>query len=267
MMVDALLSSHTGKVAVSRDGAVLHVVLSRPEKLNALDTDVLTAIANVFNAVNHDFSVRAVLLRGQGRAFSAGADRKNPPGSERMSKASGANDRERRQTSQIGLRATAAIAECEVPVVAAIQGWCVGGGLALALSCDFRVATADAQFSIPEVDLGIPLAWGATPRLINEIGAARARELIMLCDTITAHEASQYGLVHRVVDSDQLVTVASDLAIRLSSKPEMAMHETKTQFRAYEARSMLGNVTETDGDLMVQASRSDTAQRAFNGLS
>jgi enoyl-CoA hydratase/carnithine racemase len=265
-MVDVTQVSHTEKVTVSRKGTVLHVVLSRPEKLNALDTDVLTAIANVFTAANNDFALRAVVLRGQGRAFSAGADRKNPPGNERMSKASGASDRERRYTSQIGLRATASIAQCEIPTIAAIQGWCVGGGFALALSCDIRIAAADAQFSIPEVDLGIPLAWGATPRLINEIGAARARELIMLCDPINAQEALRLGVVHRVVDHDQLDEAATTLGNRLAAKPEMAMHETKTQFRAYEMRSTMGNVTETDGDLMVQASRSDVAQQAFNGL-
>jgi enoyl-CoA hydratase/carnithine racemase len=247
-------------------GSVLDVVLSRPEKLNALDTDVLRGVVDVFAAVNDDFAVRAVVLRGEGRSFSAGADRKNPPGLERMSVASGAGARERRVASQLGLRATNAIMSCEVPTVAAVQGWCVGGGLALAISCDMRVFATDARVSIPEVDIGIPLAWGATPRLISEIGASRARELVMLCDEIDAAEAHRLGIAHRLSSPDELVATAYGLADRLGAKPEIAMHETKTQFRAYAMATMLGNVTETDGDLMVQASRGDVARNAFTGL-
>lgn len=251
------------KVEVIREGALLRVRLNRPAKLNALDTDVLSDIAEIFTDANRDFSIKAIALTGNGRAFSAGADRKSPPGSERMSAKSGASERERRHASQIGLRACAAIANCEVPTVAGIHGWCVGGGVALALSCDFRVATRDAKFSIPEVDLGIPLAWGAAPRLIQEIGASRARQLILMCDTISADEADRFGLVHRVVDEDLLADELNEWTGRLISKPEIAVHETKTQFRAYAQRSTLGTVTETDGDLMVQASRGDSAKQAF----
>jgi enoyl-CoA hydratase/carnithine racemase len=260
------VTSSSTTVQLHRDGAVLFVELHRPEKLNALDGTILETIANIFTQVNSAFEVRAVVLSGAGRAFSAGADRKAAPGGDRMSVASGAGERERRYASQIGLRACAAIANCEVPTVAAVQGWCVGGGFALAVSCDFRIAATDAQFSIPEVDLGIPLAWGATPRLIGEIGMAKARELIMMCDPIDANEAFRIGVVNRVVPMGSAGGVAAQWAQRLAAKPEIAIHETKTQFRAYAMNTLAGNVTETDGDLMVAASRSPIAKAAFGAF-
>ncbi len=226
------VSSPLATVRLHAVGSVLFVELHRPEKLNALDGATLEAVATIFTQVNSAFEVRAVVLSGSGRAFSAGADRKAAPGGDRMSVASGAGERERRYASQIGLRACAAIANCEVPTVAAVQGWCVGGGFALAVSCDFRIAAADAQFSIPEVDLGIPLACGATPRLIGEIGMAKARELIMMCDPIDADEALRIGVVNRVVPTGSASSVALEWAQRLAAKPEIASHETKIQFRS-----------------------------------
>lgn len=250
-------------ITTERDGGLLRVWLDRPDKLNPLDTATLDGIAEVFTAVNRDFSVEAVVLGGRGRAFSAGADRKNSPGGERMSISSGANDRERRWYAQIGHRACSAIVNCEVPTVARVQGWCVGGGLALALSCDFRIAAQDAQFSIPEVDLGIPLAWGATPRLISEIGAAKARELILMCDVIDAAEAARLNVVHRTVPATELDATVDSWARRLAAKPQIAVSEARAAFRSYAHATVLGDVTQTDGDMMMAASRGPAAKAAF----
>jgi methylglutaconyl-CoA hydratase len=136
-----------------------------------------------------------------------------------------------------------------------VQGHAIGGGFALALACDFRIAARDAVFQVPEVDLGIPLTWGATPRLIHEVGAARAREVILMCDPIGAEQAERWGLIHRAVEPGELERVADDWARRLAAKPEVAVHMTKTQFRAYAARAVLGDVTETDGDILRGALR------------
>jgi len=116
---------------------------------------------------------------------------------------------------------------------------------------------------VPEVDLGIPLTWGGTPRLIAELGAARARELILLCDRIDASEAHRIGLVHRLVPAAELDAAVDGLAARLAAKPEMAVHMTKTQFRAYAARTAQGDVRETDGDELIAASRSAMARLSF----
>lgn len=254
------------KIEIEQEGPILRVWLNRPASLNALDTDVLSGIADVFTDLNTMFDVRCVVLGGRGRAFSAGADRKASPGAERMAASSGATERERRWASQVGARACAAIANCEIPTVARVQGWCVGGGLGLALSCSFRIAADDATFSIPEVDLGIPLSWGCTPRLIDEIGAAKARQLILMCDRVDAHEAERLHLVHRTVAVDRLDAEVDDWAQRIAAKPEIAVHGTITQFRSYAHGAVQGNVTETDGDVLMGASRTDAARAAFGGF-
>ena len=142
----------------------------------------------------------------------------------------------------------------------------MGGGLALALAADFRISSDDAQFSIPEIDIGIPLAWGATPRLIAEIGAAKAREMILMCDPVDATEAARLGLVHRSVPAADLDTTLAHWVERLVAKPEQAVHMERSKFRAYAVRSTLGDVTETDGEMMLSASRSPRAKQSFGGL-
>lgn len=243
-------------------GAILKVSINRPERLNALNEAVLEEIAQCFGALQRRFDVGAVIFTGAGRAFSAGADRGAPPGRERLTR-DDVGAREKRYWGQIGRRATRAIEDCEIPTVAQVQGYAIGGGSCLALSCDFRVVAEDAVFHIPEVDLGVPLTWGATARLISEIGAARARELILLSDRIDGRLAAQWGVAHRAVPEARLEATALALAERLVAKPAHAVHMTKTQFRAYEERSRLGVVSETDGDLMAASAREPEFRDAF----
>ncbi|RIL03096.1 MAG: hypothetical protein DCC71_15535 [Proteobacteria bacterium] len=248
---------------IERDGALLRVWLNRPAKRNALDTTALEEIAACFGALQRDFATRVVVLGGRGPSFCGGADRKSPPGRERLRADSDATDRERRWASQIGLRACRAIEDAEVATIARVHGHAVGGGLALALACDFRIAADDAVFHVPEVDLGIPLSWGATARLAHEIGPARAREAILLCERFDARQAEAWGAVHRAVPAAELDCVVDDWARRLAAKPEVAVHMTKTQLRAYAARARLGDFTESDGDALQGASRLGSARAAF----
>jgi enoyl-CoA hydratase/carnithine racemase len=113
------------------------------------------------------------------------------------------------------------------------------------------------------VDLGIPLTWGGTPRLVHELGAARARELILLCERVEATTAERWGLLHRVVPAARLDEVVDDWARRLAEKPEIAVHMTRTQLRAYAQRARLGDVSETDGDVLMAASRVGAARKSF----
>jgi enoyl-CoA hydratase/carnithine racemase len=248
---------------VERAGPVLHVWLARPERLNALNETALVEIERLFGELQTDFATRVVVLGGRGRSFSAGADRNDPPGSRRMGASSGASERERRHAAQLGRRACAAIAALEAVTIARLHGHVLGGGLALALACDFRLAAAGASLGLPEVDLGVPLTWGATPRLIHEVGAARARELLLLGDSIDAEHAERIGLVHRVLAPDALDAAVREWAERLAAKPEVAVHMTKTQLRAYAQRAALGDVSESDGDLLLAASRVGAAREAF----
>jgi enoyl-CoA hydratase/carnithine racemase len=247
---------------VEERGPVTWVWLARPERRNALNARALEEIEDCFSGLATRFATRVAVLAGRGPSFCAGADRRDPPGA-RMAASSGASPREQRHVAQLGLRAARAVERCEALTVARIHGHAIGGGFALAVACDFRVAARDAALSVPEVDLGIPLTWGATPRLVQEIGAARARELILLCDRIDGAQAEAWGVVHRAVAPDRLDAEVEALASRLAAKPEAAVHMTKTQFRAYAAASLLGDVTEADGDLLAAASRSPAARTSF----
>lgn len=244
---------------VERDGAVVRVWLNRPEKRNPLSAIALEEIAAVFSDVNRDFQVRAVVLGGRGPSFSGGADRKAAP----VPRSPDPAPRERRWVAQLGRRAAQAIEACEVPTVARLHGHVVGGAAVLALSCDFRVASDDVSIWIPEVDLGIPLTWGAVPLLIRECGMARAREAIVLCDRIGAVDAERWGMVHRVVPLDHLDAATDEWATRLASKPGSAIAMTKSQFRAYAAVARLGDLTELDGDLLIGSQGSAEARAAF----
>jgi enoyl-CoA hydratase/carnithine racemase len=250
-------------LSVTREGSLLRVWLDRPERRNALNGEALREIAELFASLATDFATRVVVLGGRGPSFCAGADRKDPPNAARLASSSDAGDRERRWLAQAGLRAARAIEECEAVTIARLHGHVIGGGLVLAAACDFRVAAEGTTLRVPEVDLGIPLTWGATPRLIAEVGAARARELILLGDAIDAGQAERFGLVHRVVPAAELDAAVAALATRLAAKPEVAVHMTKTQFRAYARRAVLGDVTETDGDQLVAASRGAAARKSF----
>lgn len=249
------------RLQVERHEPVLHVWLNRPEKLNALDTRTLEEIEALFGQLQTDFAIRVVILGGRGRSFCAGADRTNPPGAGSRH----AGERERGYALQLGARACRAIERVEAITLARIQGHAVGGGVLLAAACDFRIASGDATFHVPEIDLGIPLTWGGTPRLIHEIGAARARELVVLCDRVDAATAESWGLVHRVVAADALDDTVNEWANRLAAKPEAALHRTKVQFRAYADRARMGDVSETDGDVLAAALRSGPGSENFPG--
>ena len=248
---------------LERDGAILRVWLNRPKRRNALDTETLEEIADLFTGLQREFETRVVVLGGRGVSFCAGADLRDPPGSTRLQASSDASARERRWVSQLGRRASRAIEATEAVTIARIHGHAIGGGFVLALACDFRIAAEGTVFRVPEVDLGVPLTWGATPRLIQEVGAARAREIILLCDPVDAAQAERWGVVHRAVPAPELDAVVDDWARRIAAKPEVAVHMTKTQLRAYALRAALGDVTETDGDVLMGAMRGGRARESF----
>lgn len=248
-------------LAVEHDGPVTHVWLDRPAKLNALSPTALEEIVAVFDDLQRRFETQVIVLGGRGRAFCAGADRTDPPG--RMGRGSGASPRERRWTSQLGRRALDAIERCEAVTIARLHGHVVGGGVVLAMACDFRLAAASTLLHVPEVDLGVPLTWGAVPRLIRELGMARAKELILLCDRIDAARAERLGLLNAVVADDALDATVDDWARRLAAKPSWAVHMTKTQFQAYGRTMPLGDVTSADGDLLAAATSEDPSRFAM----
>src|SRR5215217_4997935 len=192
-------------VEVRREEPVAVLTLNRPEKLNALSTAVERALAEAV-AGDDVASSRAVVIEGAGRAFSAGADV-----TEMSGQTTDAILRYYRATGGVYER----IAELAQPTVAAIHGYCLGGGFELALACDLRIATRASTFGLPEIELGILPSSGGTLRLVRAVGAARATELILARRRLAADEAHRLGVVTEIVDDDatgRAVEVATDLA-------------------------------------------------------
>ena len=247
-------------LTLEKEGNVARVWLNRPERRNALNTLALDEIRTVFEELQTAFELQVVVLGGRGASFCAGADRKDPPG--RSATPTGLA-RELRYLAQTGRRTIEAIEQCEAITLARLHGHAIGGGLLLAAACDFRIAAASTVFHVPEVDLGVPLTWGGAPRLAHLLGPARAKELILLCDRFDAQTADRYGFLNRVVEDDALEEVVEDWTRRLAAKPEWALHMSKTQFRGYDRRAVLGDLSEGDGDLLNAASRQDPTRFAF----
>ncbi|MGB1249681.1 MAG: enoyl-CoA hydratase/isomerase family protein [Candidatus Promineifilaceae bacterium] len=227
---------------VSVDGSIGEIVLNRPKKLNALSTQLLQELIDASRWFDTQEAVKVVVIKGNGRVFSAGADISS------FGKATNP-----RAAGDLGRRMAEAIEEMQAIAIAQIHGWCVGGALVLAAACDLRVATADAQFSIPEVDLGIPLAWGGIPRLVREIGPALTKELVITCRPFGADEAKQAGFLNRVVSAENLAPTVQTLAQQIASKPALPTFATKRHTNAVTANMVGTTRAWSDTDSLIAA--------------
>ncbi len=226
------------------DGDLGHLTLDRPKKLNPLSTLTLSELAAAARWFDEQPGVKVVIVSGAGRAFSAGADLGSFAGRQEVSIRDAAERGREMADALEGMRALS---------IAAIQGWCVGGGLVLAAACDLRVAAADARFSIPEVDLGIPLAWGGIPRLVREIGPALTKELVLTCRPFDAAEAKAAGFLNRIVPGDELEASVLELAHSLASKATHTLVSTKRHVNAVTDQ-MVGTMRSwSDADGLVTA--------------
>ena len=204
----------------SFDGAIGELVLDRPTKLNALSRRLLEELADAARWFDAQAGVKVVVVRGEGRAFCAGAD---------LSAFGEGTDRD---AVDAGRRMAEAIGDMHALTVAAIHGHCVGGGVVLAAACDIRVAAQDTVFSIPEVDLGIPLSWSGIPRLVRELGPAITKELVLTCRPFDAREARELRFLNRVVAPAELAAAAAELAAKLASQPAYSLVQTKRHVNA-----------------------------------
>ncbi len=231
---------------------VATVVFNRPDRLNALSRQLLGELIVACRWLDDEASIRVVVVRGAGRAFSAGFDLDDF--------AATGTDASPRETADLGRRAADALTDVRPLTVAAIHGHCVGGGLVLAAACDLRVAADDTRFAIPEVDLGIPLAWGGIPRLVREFGPAITKELVLTCRPFGADEARALRFLNRVVSAGELITAAHALAAELAAKPWFALRATKTHVNAVmdEIAGVARNAN--DADTLVAAMADDESR-------
>jgi enoyl-CoA hydratase/carnithine racemase len=230
---------------IERDGAVMTVRLNRPDKRNAINRQMHVDIQDVCDQLSTDFETRVVIFTGEGPGFSAGADTSEwgKPGPD--------NELELRHQSGIGSRSSNAIDGLDQISIAAINGFAVGGGAVWAVCCDFRIAAEDAWFSIPEVELGIPLSWNALPRLAREVGHARALEMTVVCERFGARQALDWGFATHVVPPGKELDAAKELAAKIVAHPPLAVALTKASMKAIKRQSEQGEVAYSDGDLLL----------------
>jgi len=202
-------------VKVENREGVLFVFIDRPKVLNALNGQTVEEIGRVFEAAREDEAVKAVILTGGGeKAFVAGAD---------INELAQKSPLTGKETSERGQFILWNIEHFPKPVIAAINGFALGGGCELALACHIRIASEKAQIGLPEVTLGIIPGYGGTQRMARLLGKGKALELILTGDRVSAAEAEKIGLVNRVVPADQLIATAEEMARKIASRSPVAV--------------------------------------------
>lgn len=197
------------------ENGILTVVINRVEKMNALNQELLRELNNVLDEVERNPEVRSVIITGAGsKAFVAGAD---------IAEFNGLSKEEAMALAKRGQDTFARIENSSKPIVAAVNGFALGGGCELAMSCHFRVAADNAKFGQPEVNLGLIPGYGGTQRLVQLIGKGKAMELLMSAQMIDANEAKELGLVNYVTAPDSLLAQTREILSLINSKAPLAV--------------------------------------------
>jgi len=205
-------------VLLEKEGNIAVLTVNRPKALNALNADTLNDIDKAVDMVAADAEVDVLIITGAGKAFVAGAD---------ITFMQPLNAMEGRAFGMLGQRVFRKIETLDKPVIAAVNGFALGGGCELAMCCDFRIASDAAKFGQPEVGLGITPGYGGTQRLPRLVGEGMAKELCYTADIIDANEALRIGLVNHVVPADELMDYAKKVAKKIASKGQIAVRFCK----------------------------------------
>jgi enoyl-CoA hydratase len=212
---------------------IFYITINREDKLNALNIQTLTDIKNAVLSIYNNAGVRGIIITGKGsKAFAAGAD---------IAEFANFTVEEGTKMSEEGHAVLRAIDHCPKPVVAAINGFALGGGNELAMSCHIRVCTEKARFGQPEVNLGITPGYAGTQRLAQLIGKGRALEFLMTGDMIDSATALHLGLVNHVVPADQLITKCEEILNKIKTKAPMAIASVIRCVNAYYEKRADGN--------------------------
>ena len=199
----------------SLENNVLTITINRPDKLNALNTEVFDDLNNILEEIENNNKIRSAIITGAGpKAFVAGAD---------ISEFSDYNKEKAMAMAKRGQDVFFKIERCNKPIIAVVNGFALGGGCELSMACHFRIASENAKFGQPEVNLGLIPGYGGTQRLVQLIGKGRALELLMSGNMIDANTALQYGLVNYVVKQEELLTKARAILETINSKAPLAV--------------------------------------------
>ena len=219
------------ELVVEREGSLVTVTLDGPKSLNTLSVRMLRELKEVALSFQDDPGIRVVILTGASRVFSAGLDLKDP---EVQKMLQGTLD-ERRERVMVGPHACSAWEETSPVTIAAIEGFCVGGGVSLVISCDFRIMGKSAFMRIPEIELGLNYSWGSIPRLIHLIGPAKTKQMILLSQQVPAEKCLAWGLAEEVVSDGSTMETAIALGEKILRQPPIPVSMTKQAVTAVTA--------------------------------
>lgn len=226
-------------ILVEIEDGIAIVKINRPKALNAINDALMTEVGYLFSEGLDFAQLRGIIITGSGeKAFIAGAD---------ITELQNLNSDQGFKLSKKGHDAFNSIEKCNVPVIAAVNGFCLGGGNELAMSCHIRIASKNAKFGQPEVNLGLIPGYGGTQRLIQYLGKGRAMELLLTGDMINAEEALEYGLVTQVTEQEELLDAAKKLINKISKKGPLAISKTIEMVNAYFDKSANGFIKECVG--------------------
>lgn len=203
---------------INQQGTIAFVKINNPDTLNALNTEILKELDKAFDELEKQEEVRVVILTGEGRAFVAGADIK-----EMLN----LNEAQGKDFGEFGAKVFRKIEQFKSPVIAAVNGFALGGGCELAMACDIRIASDKAKFGQPEVGLGIIPGFSGTQRLTRLVGAGKAKELIYTAAIISAEEALKIGLVNHVVSIENLMEEVEKIAKTIAKQAPLAINYAK----------------------------------------
>lgn len=214
---------------LTTEGRIATLALNRPERRNAMSAELMTEMIACAGELASRQDLDVVLVTGAGGVFSAGADLKD---SRRWADGD-AGLIARRDTASLGMRMARAWEELPQITIGAVEGYAVGGGLALCVALDWRVIAKDAFVSLPEISLGIPLTWGTIPRLVNLVGPAKAKRLTILCERVQAPEAHAMGLFDYLAEPGKALEKAREVAAQVLAMPRHSVRMSKESVNAY----------------------------------
>jgi enoyl-CoA hydratase len=205
-------------IILEKEDKIATITLNRPP-MNPISIELVKEINSAIDNIKDDPLIRSVIITGAGdRAFAAGAD---------VNVFKGENPERMRELARVGQRLSREIEDLGLPVIAAINGFALGGGVELAMACDLRIASENAKFGQPEINLGLIPGWGGCVRLPRLIGPTKAMELIMMGDMINAEQAQSLGLINMIVPQEELLSATKEFAKKLGTKPRIALQQAK----------------------------------------
>ncbi|MFT6558826.1 enoyl-CoA hydratase/isomerase family protein [Sneathiella sp.] len=210
-------------VTLEKNNRIAIVRFDRGHEMNALSVDLMKELLEVARSFEGDTETNAIILTGNGKNFTAGFDLKDAALKERMD----AGMMDKREMLRVGPRMCQAWEDLEPMTIAAIDGYCIGGGVALSVALDMRIASKGAQFYVPEIKNGMNMSWQSVPRMVNLMGPARTKQISIIADIVPATEALSWGLIEEISQTESAFDLALEYARKIADRPPLPVRMIK----------------------------------------